>query len=260
MCCLLRHVLHRSVAFKSIIQRGHFPLFSLWSSIFHLCARGLVHWGREFDFKIHWKQLAPSLPSPILFHLPLAFIACMCLLLGLTSGVSAVALHKWGQKLVKACGNRYKSVSNHYRALKQIRRKRKSLMTRLETGNIVNIVVKLLKPDKTFMQTVFPKKTSPYWRELTAHGLPKHQMDVYATFIFLISTFQNTEIMLTLGTQRHSRLWYPPTWWIQQKILKILIYYPETVKAAWLQPTAAKGKQIWTIKLGSIKLSPVKSI
>lgn len=71
MCCLLRHVLHRSVAFKSIIQRGHFPLFSQRSSIFHLRTTRPVHWGMEFDFKIHWKQLAPSLPSPFLFHLPL---------------------------------------------------------------------------------------------------------------------------------------------------------------------------------------------
>lgn len=29
-----------------------------------------MHWGLGFDFKIHWKQLAPSLPSPILFRPP----------------------------------------------------------------------------------------------------------------------------------------------------------------------------------------------
>lgn len=27
-----------------------------------------MHWGLAFDFKIHWKQLAPSLPSPIFFR------------------------------------------------------------------------------------------------------------------------------------------------------------------------------------------------
>lgn len=66
MYCLLRHVLHRSVAFISIISQGHFPLFSPWSSIFHLRAASSMHWGLGFDFKIHWKQLAPSLPSPVL--------------------------------------------------------------------------------------------------------------------------------------------------------------------------------------------------
>lgn len=54
----------------------------------------------EFDFKIHWKQLAPSLPSPILFHLPLAFTACVRLLFSLTSGAPAAALHNWDQELV----------------------------------------------------------------------------------------------------------------------------------------------------------------
>lgn len=66
MYCLLRHVLHRSVAFISIISQGHFPLFSPRSSIFHLRAASSMHWGLGFDFKIHWKQLAPSLPSPVL--------------------------------------------------------------------------------------------------------------------------------------------------------------------------------------------------
>lgn len=70
MCCLLRHVLLRSVAFRSITSRGHFPSFSPESSIFHLRAAGPRHRGPGFDFKIHWKQLAPSLPSSILWRSP----------------------------------------------------------------------------------------------------------------------------------------------------------------------------------------------
>lgn len=44
---------------------------------------------------------------------------------------------------------------------------------------------------------------------------------------------------------------------IQQKMWKSLIHYPERVKAASLQPLAAKCKT-GTTKLGSMKLSQVK--
>lgn len=40
---------------------------------------------------------------------------------------------------------------NHCRVLKQTRGKEKHLMTTLETGNVVIIVVKPLQPDKMFM-------------------------------------------------------------------------------------------------------------
>lgn len=131
MWCLLRHVLPGSVAFKSIIHRGHFPLFSPWSSIFHLCARGPMHWGTEFDFKIHWKQLAPSLPSPILFHLALAFAACV----HFTAEADLRALRACFAELdPKACTEIRISqiVPNHCRALKQIRGRGMSSMTSLE--------------------------------------------------------------------------------------------------------------------------------
>lgn len=51
-----------------------FPLFSPRSSIFRWRTAGPRPPGGPggFDFKIHWKQLAPSLPSPILFRSPLA--------------------------------------------------------------------------------------------------------------------------------------------------------------------------------------------
>lgn len=120
MCCLLRHVLHRSTAYKSIIQRGHFPLFSLWSSIFHLCMSGPVHWGMEFNFKIHWKQLAPSLPSPILSHLPLVFTACI-LHLNLNSGLCYCFAEPEPKACIEIVINQI--VPNHSRALKQIRGK-----------------------------------------------------------------------------------------------------------------------------------------
>lgn len=111
-------------------------------------------WGMEFDFKIHWKQLALSLPSPTLFHLPLAFTACVRLLLSLTSGVSLQSCC-FAEPEPKACTEIVinQIVPNHRRALKQIRGKGMSLMTSLETGTVVMIVVKLLKLDKTLMQT-----------------------------------------------------------------------------------------------------------
>lgn len=123
MCCLLRHVLHRSVAFKSIIQRGQFPLFSLWSSIFHLHATRPVHWGMEFDFKIHWKQLAPSLPSPFLFHLALRVHSLRAFSLRSDLRGLLCCLAEPGPKtcILIVINQR---VPNHCRAPKQIRRKK----------------------------------------------------------------------------------------------------------------------------------------
>lgn len=173
-----------------------------------------MRWGLGFDFKIHWKQLAPSLPSPFLFrsspaYTPNAARACSLVWPRGPSGLRALSpLQRCGRQPLTPLRSAqdikpFLITAGEGRDLRRVKRNQMSLMIGLETGGFVVIVAKhRLQPERLQLQicrarkpqctrvlagrltrtSASPKETSLCWSELDPCWHPTHQMHVCATF------------------------------------------------------------------------------